>query len=225
LRLTDCFIDLIAYVAYFIKSVDSRQPTFEQVKTDIERLISKSESCIKIGDFSHEDYDLARFAVFAWIDEIILNSSWKERYRWLGEQLQRIYYHTSNADEIFFEKLNSLGLHQKDVRELYYLCLAMGFTGRYCNRGDELLLEQLKAFNLVALTGTSRTLRSLDTQKLFPEAYRVDGNKIGTQKSWRSASSFTGLCVCFPVVIFLILFILYRFILSDVGENLLGMIP
>lgn len=225
MRLTDCFIDLIAYVAYLMKSVDSRQPAFEQVRTDIDRLISKSLSCNKIDEFSHEDYDLARFAVFAWIDEIILNSSWKERYRWLGEQLQRIHYHTSNADEIFFEKLNSLGLHQKDVREVYYLCLAMGFTGRYCNRGDELLLEQLKAFNLVALTGTSRTLRFLDFQKLFPEAYSIDDNKIRTQKSRLDVSPFNVFCVCFPAVLFVFLFILYRFILSNVGENLLGMIP
>lgn len=221
MRLTDCFIDLIAYVAYFIKFVDSRQPAFEQVKTDIERLISESQHCLKTGKVSHEDYDLARFAIFAWIDESILNSSWKERNRWLSERLQRIHYHISNADEIFFDKLNSLGLHQRDVREVYYLCLAMGFVGRYCNQGDELRLEQLKGFNLVALTGTSETLRSLDTQELFPEAYNVDDDKRST---W-SVFPFTVFCAGFPVILFIVLFIVYRFILSNVGENLLGMIP
>jgi type VI secretion system protein ImpK len=225
MRLSDCFIDLIAYVAYFMKSVDSRQPPFERVKTDIERLISESQNCLKIGEFSHEDYDLARFAIFAWIDESILSSSWKERNRWLGEQLQRIYYQTSDAGEIFFEKLNSLGLHQRDTREVYYLCLAMGFAGRYCNPGDELLLEQLKASNLKLLTGTSAAVRSLNAVELFPEAYVADDYKIHTQRSKLRIFPFTLFCLGFPVVLYVVLFIVYRFILSNVGANLLGMIP
>jgi type VI secretion system protein ImpK len=225
MRLTDCFIDLIAYVAYFMKSVDSRQPSFERVKMDVKHLISDSQNCLKIGEFSHEDYDLARFAIFAWIDEIILSSSWNERNRWLGEQLQRIYYNTSDAGEIFFEKLNSLGLHQRDVREVYYLCLALGFTGRYCNPGDELLLEQLKASNLKLLTGSSSAVHLLNTGELFPEAYSSDIPEIKIRKSRWYISSFTFLCLGFPVVLLIVLFVTYRFILSNFGENLLGMIP
>jgi type VI secretion system protein ImpK len=225
MRLTDCFIDLIAYVAYLMKSVDSRQPSFEQVKTDIERLISDSQNCLKIGEFSHEDYDLAKFAIFAWVDESILSSSWKERNRWLGEQLQRVYYHTSDAGEIFFEKLNSLGLHQRDAREVYYLCLAMGFKGRYCNQGDELLLEQLKASNLKLLTGTSTAVRSLNAIELFPESHLSDDYKIQTQRSGLRISPFTLFCMGFPLVLFMVLFILYRFILDNFAANLLGMIP
>jgi len=225
MRLTDCFIDLIAYVAYFIKSLDSRQPSFDRVKTDIERLISDSQGCLKKGDFSHDDHDLARFAIFAWVDEIILSSSWNERNRWLGEQLQRVYYNTSDAGELFFEKLNNIGLHQRDVREVYYLCLAIGFTGRYCNPGDELLIEQLKVSNLKLLTGSSATVHSLNSGELFPEAYSADNTEIQAKSSRFNFSSFTLLCFGFPVVLYLGLFVIYRFILSNVGENLLGMIP
>jgi type VI secretion system protein ImpK len=224
MRLTDCFIDLIAYTAYFIKSVNTKQPSFEQVKTDIEHLITESQKRLNIGGFSSEDYDLARFAIFAWIDECILSSFWKERNRWLSERLQRIYYHTFDASEIFFEKLNTLGLHQKEVREVYYLCLAMGFKGRYCNQKDELLLRQLKAFNLAALTENSTTLRSLDSGELFPGAYSVD-EKITPNRSRPKRISFVLFCVAFPPFLCVVLFILYRYILSNVGENLTRMIP
>ncbi|MBW1834922.1 MAG: DotU family type IV/VI secretion system protein, partial [Deltaproteobacteria bacterium] len=155
MRLTDCFIELVAYAAYFLKTVAKRQPPFDQVKADIQRLISKSQESLNNGSFSQEDYDLARFAIFAWIDEAILNSSWKEKHLWQGEQLQRFYYQTADAGEIFFERLNTLGPHQRDVREVYYLCLAIGFMGRYCHEGDEYLLEQLKTSNLKLLTGSS----------------------------------------------------------------------
>ena len=225
MRLTDCFINLIAYVAYFIKTVESRQPSFERVKTDIERLISESQECLKSGNFSQEDYDLARFAIFAWIDETILSSSWKERNRWLGQQLQREYYNTSDAGEIFFEKLNAVGLHQRDVREVYYLCLAIGFMGRYCKDGDEFLLNQLKSSNLKLLTGSSSGITSLESSELFPEAYPMDNESQQYSKSKYRFSSFTLLCLGFPIVLYFVLFIVYRFILNNVGENLLGTIP
>jgi type VI secretion system protein ImpK len=225
MRLTDCFIDLIAYVAYFIKTVESKQPSFERIKTDIERMISDSQECLKSGDFSQEDYDLARFAIFAWIDETILNSPWKERNRWLGQQLQKEYYNTSDAGEIFFEKLNIVGLHQRDVREVYYLCLAIGFTGRYCKQGDEFLLDQLKSSNLKLLTGTASGVTSLEATELFPEAYPLDDNNQRHHKSRYRVPTFTLLCMGFPVVLYIVLFIVYRFILSNVGDNLLGVIP
>ena len=131
MRLTDCFSELIAYVSYFLKTVDKKQPPFDQIRHEVERLLGESEACINKETFSAEDYDQARFAVCAWIDEAILSSSWKEKHLWQKQQLQRVYYNTTEAGEQFFERLNNLGLHQRDVREVYYLCLAMGFTGRY----------------------------------------------------------------------------------------------
>ena len=225
MRLTDCFIDLIAYVAYFNKYMNSIQPSYEQVRNDIERLISESQKCLELSNIDHEDYDLARFAVFAWIDESIVNSFWKERNRWLTERLQRIYYQTFDASEIFFEKLNSLGLHQRDVREVYYLCLALGFKGRYCNQCDELLIKQLIAFNLAALTGNSSILRLLDAGELFPDAYPVDEQNRITNRSSSCAAPFSLVFWVVPPFLCMFLFVLYRYILSNAGENLLGMIP
>ena len=215
MRLTDCFIELIAYAAYFLKTVDKRQPAFDQVKADIQRLISKSQESLNYGAFSQEDYDLARFAIFSWIDEAILNSSWNEKHLWQGEQLQRFYYQTSDAGEIFFERLNTLGPHQRDVREVYYLCLAIGFMGRYCHEGDEYLLEQLKTSNLKLLTGSSVELFSLEKGELFPEAYPVESREVTSPKK-KPFSIFTLLCLGAPVLLYSVLFLIYRFILNSV---------
>lgn len=222
MRLTDCFMDLVAYVAYFLKAVDTQQPGFDQVKADIQRLMNESEQCMQTGGFSADDFDNARFAICAWIDEAILNSAWQQRSKWQLELLQRVYYQTTDAGEIFFDRLNSLGPHQRDVREVYYLCLAMGFIGRYCNQGDEYLLEQLKTSNLKVLTGSSAGIPSLERTELFPEGYpmgEVDAG-AGRRSSW--FSGFNLLCLAVPVGLFVVLFVVYTFILNSVGEGILA---
>jgi type VI secretion system protein ImpK len=221
MRLTDCFMELVAYVAYFLKTVATKQPPFDQVKADVQRLMSESEGRLREASFSQEEYDLARFAICAWVDEAILSSSWNEKGRWQGEQLQLLYYQTTDAGEIFFDRLNALGPHQRDVREVYYLCLAMGFMGRYCNEGDEYLLEQLKTSNLKLLTGSSVGLPSLDRTDLFPEAYPADSGEFVPQKGKGRFSAFTLMCLGAPVVLYGALFLIYRFILSNVGETIL----
>ena len=222
MRLSDCFMEMIAYVAYFKSSVAKRQPSFDEVKNTIQRLISESERAVEETTIPREDYDQARFAVFAWIDEAILSSSWKEKGRWQGEQLQLTYYRTSEAGEQFFDRLGTLGPHQRDVREVYYLCLAMGFLGRYCHEGDEFLLDGLKTSNLKLLTGSSVGIPSLDRGELFPDAYVAPDTDADPRYAGKDRFSFFTLaCIAFPLLLYGGLYLIYRFILSNVGENLL----
>ncbi|MBW1729693.1 MAG: type IVB secretion system protein IcmH/DotU [Deltaproteobacteria bacterium] len=225
MRLTDCFSELVAYVSYFLKTVEHRQPPFDQVKQDILRLLTQSEDCVKQGAFSPEDYDQARFAVCAWIDEAILSSNWKERQHWQRQQLQRMYYNTTDAGELFFERLNNLGLHQRDVREVYYLCLAMGFTGRYCQEGDDYLLDQLRASNLKLLMGSSVEVPTLDRSELFPGAYPSEAAASRVKIKAKRFSLVTILAGAGPVVLFGVLFWVFHFILNSVGESFLTTVP
>ncbi len=218
MRLTDCFMELIAYVAYFLKTAPAKQPAYTQVKAEIDRIISNTQRICENGGFSGEDFNLARFAVFAWIDEAILSSGWSEKNKWQAEQLQRVYYQTTDAGELFFDRLNTVGLQQRDVREVYYLCLAMGFTGRHCHPGDEFLLDQLKSSNLKLLSGTSAGMPSLEKSELFAEAYADDSGAALPRRS--GFPLFTLLCLGFPVALYLFFFVIYKFVLSNIGNNL-----
>jgi type VI secretion system protein ImpK len=225
MHLTDCFMELVAYIAYFQKTAAARQPPFEQVKADVTRILGQSESVARRGSFSPEDYGLARFAVCAWVDEAILASGWTHRNLWQREQLQRIHFNTTDAGEEFFEKLNGLGLQQREAREVYYLCLALGFMGRYCNKGDEFLLDQLTTSNLKLLLGSSVGVPSLGRGELFPEGYPAHPIEAGRQKARSPFSSFTIAGLAAPVVLFAILYGIYRFSLSGVAENFLKTMP
>ncbi len=212
---------LVAYVAYFLKTVARRQSSYEQVKADIQRLLAQSEGGVKKGLFPQEDYDLARFAVCAWVDEAILNSSWSQRNQWQKEQLQRLYYQTTDAGEEFFDKLNSLGLHQREVREVYYLCLALGFMGRFIKPGDATLIEQLKSSNLKILMGRSVGLPSLENADLFPEAIPLEsGAKVIPKRGWQFPV-LTVIALAGPVVFFGLLYFVYQFALNGMAENIL----
>ena len=221
MHLSDCFIKTLAYVSYFLKSVETRQPDYDQVKGDIQRLIRESEALFGQGNFSRDDYDQARFAVCAWVDEALLKSPWVNRNLWLKDQLQRSFYNTTDGGEEFFQRLSAIGLHQREAREVYYLCLALGFTGRYCHPGDEYQLEQLKTSNLKLLLGSSVGLPSLERTDLFPEAHPSGPADSGQKRIRRGSRLVSAICLAGPVLLFCLLYMIYRFTLSGVGENFL----
>ena len=221
MHLSDCFMPLIAYTSYFLKTADRKQPSYEQVKADVQRLLGQSEGWVRKGHFSHEDFDSARFAVCAWVDEAILSSAWTQKSQWQKEPLQRVYYQTSDAGEEFFEKLNGLDLQQREVREVYYLCLALGFAGRFCKPGDETLLNQLKASNLKILMGRSVGLPSLENTDLFPEALPPESGARAIPKRGWQFPLLTVTALAGPVIFFGLLYFVYRFTLNGMADNLL----
>jgi type VI secretion system protein ImpK len=219
MHLIDSFMQLIAYVVIFQKDAIKAQQEFEPVKTDIQRLLAQSEVCVRSGHFSPEDYDLARFMVCAWIDEVILSSSWPQKNLWQREQLQRMYYNTTDAGVEAFERLNGLGFHQRDVREVYYHCLALGFKGRFIHPGDEYLLEQLKTSNLKILMGSSVGMPSLEKSDLFPEAFPAASVAIAPQQQKLRFSVVTVMAIAGPLVLFGLLYLVYYFTLSGLANK------
>ncbi len=222
MRLTDCFMDVLAYMAYFLRGVAERQPSYDQVRTDVLRLLSQSEQHVRSGAVPEDDYVQARFAVCAWVDEAILGSPWEHRARWQTEQLQRVFYRTTEAGEEFFDRLNNIGLHQRNLREIYYLALALGFKGRYLHESDDVLLDQLKSSNLKLLLGSSLGVPSLDRGPLFAEAYPAVDLDLGGKPSGRFGFSVPTLVgVAAPVVFFLLLYWVFSFVLGGVSSNFL----
>jgi type VI secretion system protein ImpK len=220
MQLIDSFIQLIAYVVHFRDSVAQSQPDCEQVKLEIGRLISQSEKLRSQWELDPVDFDQARFMVFAWVDETLLASDWNQKQLWQHEQLQRLYYHTTDAGVEVFERLNNLEFHQRDVREVYYLCLSLGFKGRFIQQGDEFLLDQLKASNLKILLASPAGIPSLDTIELFPKATPTyEAVSAPHQTSFRF-NTVTAVALAAPLVLFGLLYCIYYFALSGVAGKL-----
>ena len=86
----------------------------------------------------------ARFAVVAFIDEMILNSGWAHKQEWTSRLLQFHYFETNVAGEEFFDRLNSLRRALQpdpNLLEVYHVCLVLGFEGKYKLQGRDKLKD------------------------------------------------------------------------------------
>ena len=77
-----------------------------------------------------------KFALVAFVDETVLNpkNNFPLRQDWERNPLQLVYFEEHLAGVKFFERLDEMlrdvGAHA-DVIEVYYLCLLLGFKGKY----------------------------------------------------------------------------------------------
>lgn len=222
-HLSDAFMDTFAYVVYFLKNAPKSSASYDEVRQRILGLLSQGRDMA--SSFPPEDYDAARFAVCAWIDEAVMNSSWPHRAQWMREPLQLAFYNTTNAGELFFERLGVLDMHQNEVREVYYLCLSMGFAGRFVRQEDRFLLDQLKTSNLKVLAGSSLGVPDLKNTTLFAEAYPTLAPSVKTHGPRGMPGVVTSAIALLPLALFLGMYLVYSFVLGNVADSFFGVRP
>lgn len=214
MRLIDCFMELIVYVVNAVRSCEETQLDFETFKGEIDRLLEKSWQMRAEGSISEQDYDYARLSVCVWIDEAMLNSAWKHKRHWQKASLQRRYYNMSDGGMEFFDRLDKIGHEDRDVREVAYYCLTLGLSGRYVEKGDNVVLDHLKASNLKRLFGSSAGEPTLENRRLFPEAYQrqaASPKPEGRSFRWRALPLAIGL---FSIGLFFGLMVVYYYLLN-----------
>ena len=92
----------------------------------------------------------AKYAVAAFLDEMVMNSRWPEKHRWASQMLQYELFGTQVAGVEFFDYLDTVRRKlplNTDLLEVYYRCLALGFQGQYRLAGREklkALIEDIK---------------------------------------------------------------------------------
>ncbi len=220
--LVTCFSDLFAYVCHFQRTLAVAMPAVEEVRARVQTLLAESEQKARELGFSEDEIKLAKFAVCAWIDELMMNVNWPHREAWKRNLLQTEYFKTTNAGEEFFHHLNRLRPEQNDVREVFYLCLCLGFRGRYCHPGDELIISQLKQAQLNFLIGAQKG--DFRTRVLIPDAYppEDEASSLLLAEKEKKVSREMMILAAAPAFLFLILFIVYTFVLKGRVDDILG---
>jgi type VI secretion system protein ImpK len=107
-----------------------------------EALKTASAQAMQAG-YAADDVKYATFATVAFLDESVLNSQNPIFTDWQRKPLQEELFGTHIAGETFFQNLQVLLGRQDspdlaDVLEIHYLCMLLGFGGRYSvgNRGE-----------------------------------------------------------------------------------------
>jgi len=181
------------------------------LKTRVYEMFERFESNARKFAIDNEKTRMAKFALVAFLDETIISSSWSLKEAWLSDPVQIKLFETFNAGEEFFNFLNELSQRtgaNKEVLEVYYLCLSLGFKGKYQLQSPENLRKIIDDLNL----------------ELHPETYRdidsISPNGKPGQSFVQTVRSGLPLWV-YPLgalIVFVIFYVLMSFAISGEAE-------
>ena len=214
---------------------DNRRPEnlaliFQEALTAIERLRANRQGVSDANAFRHhmreacktatdkalaagynaEDTRYATYAVVAFLDESVLNSHNPIFADWLRKPLQEELFGVQIAGEVFFHYLQQLlgksdSSDLADLLEVYYLCMLLGFSGRYSagNRGE---LSQI-------MTLTADKIRRIRGRfgQLSPAWMVPPGAAAARSDPWVKKLGWTAaICAAMMVLLFIIYTVVLR---------------
>lgn len=108
----------------------------EVFRSQILAAIKSASQNARSRGYTDEDIRLAVFAVIAFLDESILNLRKPIFREWVRRPLQEELFGRHIAGEQFFENVQDIlgrrdAEETADVLEVYYLCLLLGYLGKY----------------------------------------------------------------------------------------------
>ena len=113
----------------------------QRLRRSVDELFTKAAQ----AGYAREDANDVAYAAVALADEIAISRTEAYREYWSGQSLQLQYFRENVAGEGFFTRLKALRAdpRRRDVLQVYYLALQLGFQGRYQVRGGEVELLRL----------------------------------------------------------------------------------
>ena len=124
----------ILELALKLKTGDIRPS--KEVRGAVEDLLRQLEQGAVSLAVSHKQMQDVKYALVAFIDETILlpANRFDLRHEWEKYPLQLEHFNDHYAGERFFQRLDALMKNlaeDADVVEVYYLCLLLGYKGKY----------------------------------------------------------------------------------------------
>src|SRR6516162_2367769 len=209
--LADLCGDLLAFALQLKRSKDPGDA--ELLRQKIDEQFRALETRARQSDVPQEDVQQAKYAIAAFIDEMILTSSWPLKESWADKPLQLAYFNDFAAGEEFYNKIDTpRGAKRNSVLEVYYLCLTLGFRGKY-----------------VDLQGMEKKKVLMDTmlREMRGAAPAAPGTG-GLSPSWQPPDALPGIVKNFPAwfvaaacaLFIILLFVLLSTLLGSSAENL-----
>lgn len=171
-RLTRGARELVAFISAFGAGDAGRELSAPALRSHLLLLLDRLAKSTEAADLRADELEEARFALVAWLDEVILRSDWQGRDEWAAEPLQLRLYRTNRAGNEFYDHLRRLRPEHTRAREIYLLVLSLGFEGQYHDQQAErralinLQYETLRA---------ARAVIEVDRERyLTPTAYELE---------------------------------------------------
>ena len=110
-------------------------------RTHVKSLLARADEEARKAGYDRETVRMSVYAVVAFLDEAVLNSSQPMFADWPRQPLQEEVFGDHMAGETFFQNLSELLNRQDseelaDLLEVYQLCLILGYRGRFGAGGE-----------------------------------------------------------------------------------------
>ena len=131
--------DLLGMVAD-LASARGALPTPASLRSTVEQQLSTMMDRARSAGVLPEDIVEAQYAIVALIDEQLARvQGWPGQSEWRTRPLQLIRFNENTAGENCYGRLSRLEgqPHRAHVLQIYFLCMAAGFQGRYAVAGGE----------------------------------------------------------------------------------------
>lgn len=113
-------------------------PTLEGVKEQVLGWIQAADRRATFHPLIRGEFDLCRFGLIVWIDEVLTDSDWGGRVNWQDHTCEWDEYHTKDRYTLFYDGFEQAAsaTSSPDPLETYLLCVTMGFQGKFRNDPD-----------------------------------------------------------------------------------------
>ncbi len=104
------------------------------LRPTVERLLDEMEQRGTTLRFNPDHVSAAKFALASFVDETVLTADFPLREEWEKYPLQLKYFGEHLAGVKFFDRLDALLKEPEanaDVIEVYYVCMLLGYKGKY----------------------------------------------------------------------------------------------
>ncbi len=188
------------------------RPKFASMLDDFEKRAERYR-------FNHKVIAVAKFALASFVDETILTNNFPLRSEWEKNPLQLEYFGEQLAGNKFFDKLEAM-LRQievtQDAVEIYYLCMLLGFKGRYG------VYEQEKLLSIMESTAKGLVkIGKIKSVELAPNWLKTDQPEIPRRRgmpTWAKIGAFACLGIAF--IVYLVMFVYASKMMQDTMSSL-----
>lgn len=133
--LPDLCAKSFAYTLWLVQSPAAQTIDVRTVQQRYDELLREFDAEGRRAGYEVAQVRLAMFALVAFVDELVLTSKHTVRAVWSDQPLQLTYFNENSAGEEFYVRLEAARRGDQardvDVQEVFYLCLCLGFHGRY----------------------------------------------------------------------------------------------
>ncbi|MGB7069867.1 MAG: type IVB secretion system protein IcmH/DotU [Pyrinomonadaceae bacterium] len=190
-----------------------------ELRPQIVSLLADFEKRSERYRFNHKIIQVSKFALAAFVDETVLTNNFPLKNEWERNPIQLEIFGEQLAGNKYFEKLEAM-LKQIDVTqdavEIYYVCMLLGFKGRYAVYEQEKLLATMQATaNSLVKVGKIKAV------ELSPNWLANDQPKPPEKRGmpiWAKVGAFGGLGLAF--IVYFVMFLMSSKFLQDTVEAL-----